>query len=183
VAHNAAFDLGFLVRLGFVPGTVHDTMLLSQLRHGTRHPRGFHGLEQCLQRELGQTITKDEQRTDWSGMLMRCQLDYAAADVRWLVPLYQKLETGIRETGQADVAAIERRCLPGLVWLAGSGIWFDAPAWQKLAADAEEETLRLSQALDATAPRPEQGGALLRRLELGFAGSGQSRVESRGHQR
>jgi ribonuclease D len=31
VLHNAAFDLAFLSRLGFTPGTVHDTMLLAQL--------------------------------------------------------------------------------------------------------------------------------------------------------
>ena len=31
IAHHAAFDLAFLSRLGFVPGVVHDTMLMAQL--------------------------------------------------------------------------------------------------------------------------------------------------------
>jgi len=33
VAHNALFDLGFLSSLGFEPGKVADTMILSQLLH------------------------------------------------------------------------------------------------------------------------------------------------------
>ena len=33
VAHNALFDLGFLSPLGFEPGKVADTMILSQLLH------------------------------------------------------------------------------------------------------------------------------------------------------
>ena len=33
VAHNALFDLSFLSSLGFVPGKVADTMILSQLLH------------------------------------------------------------------------------------------------------------------------------------------------------
>src|SRR5262249_25780496 len=34
VLHNAAFDLAFLAQLGFEPGAVKDTMLLSRLLHG-----------------------------------------------------------------------------------------------------------------------------------------------------
>src|SRR5439155_22948171 len=78
VTHNGKFDLQFLARLGFEPNVVHDTMLLSQFLHGTRHPLRFHGLKECAARELGRTLDKDEQLSDWSGTLSGKQLAYAA---------------------------------------------------------------------------------------------------------
>src|SRR5258708_24647759 len=40
IAHNAAFDLGFLARLGFAPShRIHDTLLMARLlAAGTRQP-------------------------------------------------------------------------------------------------------------------------------------------------
>jgi DNA polymerase-1 len=158
VAHNAAFDMAMLAALGFTPGRAVCTMVLSQLVHGTRRPRGFHNLAQCLQRELGYTLDKDKQRSDWSGELSRDQLDYAARDAAVLVPLYERLTQQVKETGQQKIAELESRCLPAMVWLAHSGVALAADAWKALAADAEQESTRLAQELDAAAPRPEQGG-------------------------
>src|SRR5262245_36320123 len=75
VGHNLQFDLTFLARLGFEPGAVHDTMLLSQLLHGPRKGRGFHSLAQTAERELGQVLSKELQRSDWSGTLSEAQLE------------------------------------------------------------------------------------------------------------
>src|SRR5262249_14488548 len=79
VAHNAAFDLAFLARLGFTPGnTVHDTMVLSQLLYaGDRQAR--HKLGDCAERELGRALDKGQQKGDWSSPLTAAQLAYAAA--------------------------------------------------------------------------------------------------------
>jgi ribonuclease D len=74
VAHNAAFDLGFLTALGFKPGEVIDTMIDSQLLYGLGLAKGFHGLAACARRELGRELTKDLQRSDWSGSLTAEQL-------------------------------------------------------------------------------------------------------------
>src|SRR5262249_51005993 len=59
VTHNGAFDLGFLARLGFAPGVVHDTMILSQLLLAGTNDK--HKLPLCVQRELGEALDKDEQ--------------------------------------------------------------------------------------------------------------------------
>src|SRR5207302_1216251 len=67
VAHNAVFDLAFLGPLGYEPGVVLDTMLLSQLLHGLRQKKGFHGLAEAAGRELGAALDKAEQAGDWSG--------------------------------------------------------------------------------------------------------------------
>src|SRR5262249_43221782 len=129
VGHNLAFDLTFLARLGFEPGTAHDTMLVSQLVHGTRKPKGFHTLAPVAERELGEWLPKEMQRSDWSGRLSGRQLDYAARDVLVLLPLLAALLKKIKETGQGPVAEIERRCLPAMAWLAGAGVPFDRTAW------------------------------------------------------
>jgi DNA polymerase-1 len=159
VAHNAVFDLAFLGPLGFEPGVVHDPMLLSQLLHGLRHKKGFHGLAEAAERELGATLDKAEQKGDWSGDLTWAQLDYAARDAAVLVPLYRALAARVQETGQERVAEIERRCLPAIVWLSRSGAPFDPAAWNSLAAEAASEASRLADRLDAEAP-PEDGRLL-----------------------
>ena len=84
VCHNAAFDLGFLGRLGFVPARVHDTLLLSNVLYSGARTRGVaplrHGLKDCCRRELGIELAKDLQASDWSGPLTHDQLAYAASD-------------------------------------------------------------------------------------------------------
>jgi DNA polymerase-1 len=152
LGHNLGFDLRFLAGLGFEPGAVADTMLLSQLLHGTRKARGFHTLQETAAREIGRTLDKSLQGSDWSAELSREQLDYAAEDVAVLGPLYDDLTVKIAAAGMARVAAIEQRCLPAMVWLAGAGVSFDRSAWLALTDQAERDVEELSQRLDAQAP-------------------------------
>jgi DNA polymerase-1 len=150
--HNALFDLQFLRRLGFEPGAVADTFLLSRLLHGCRRARRFHSLAECAARELGRRIDKAEQKSDWSGALAAGQLVYASLDAAVLLPLYEALDTKVREAGLAQAAEIEKRCLPAVVWLSASGIGFDADGWHQLANDAAVRTESLARELDAAAP-------------------------------
>ncbi len=157
VTHNGYFDLAFLRQLGFEPGAVYDTMLLSRLLYGTRHPRGFHSLEACVRRELGKAIDKDEQKSDWSrAVLTPEQLAYAATDAAVLGPLCRALRVKIKGAKLEQAAAIESRCLPPVVWMACSGVAFDAVRWQVMAQQAKAEAERLAAAMDALAPgKPE----------------------------
>ena len=155
LGHNLLFDLQFLAALGCEPGgAVHDTMLLSQLLDGTRRPKGYHRLAECAKRHLGRTLDKTEQSGDWSGSLTDAQLDYAAADVIVLGPLFDRLSELVAQSGQEKVARIEARCLPAVVWLARSGAPFDAKAWEELAGVTEREAKELAAQLDLQAPRP-----------------------------
>ncbi len=160
VAHNAVFDLGFLAALGFSPGAAHCTMLMSQLLHGTRRPKGFHGLQQTAERELGRLLDKTEQRSDWSGDLTPEQLSYAAADAAILPPLYSALADKIRAAGLTRVAEIERRALPAVAWLCQSGTPVDCEAWAALAAEAKHQAEALAAKLGAAA-LPMAGSLLL----------------------
>jgi DNA polymerase-1 len=160
VAHHAEFDLQFLATRCFAPGVVHDTMLLSQLLHGTHRPKRFHSLEQVAHRETGWLLNKKEQTSDWTGSLSTDQLRYAAHDAAVLVPLFRQLDAKVRQSGQSEVADIERRCLPAVAWLAQSGVPFDREAWEAIALEAGAEAERLADRLDADAP--EVDGRLLR---------------------
>jgi DNA polymerase I-like protein with 3'-5' exonuclease and polymerase domains len=162
IIHNASFDLGFLGRLGFVPGRVHDTLLLSNVLYAGGHTRGVaplkHGLKDCCRRELGIEMSKDLQASDWSKALTEDQLAYAATDATVLVPLYQALTEKLKAAGLAEAATIESAAVPCLAWLSASGVPFDAARWQTIARTAGEEAGRAKAALDAAAP--ERPGTL-----------------------
>jgi hypothetical protein len=117
VAHNALFDLGFLSSLGFVPGKVADTMILSQLLHAgakvepLRRGQTSHSLDSVVKRELGLELDKTQQRGDWGGTLTPEMIEYAARDVEVLLPLHEVLKAKIEEAGLTYVAEIEHRTL------------------------------------------------------------------------
>src|SRR5262249_31445667 len=148
-----------LTRMGFVSGRVADTMLLAQLLSaGTRPAKGFHGLAQTVERELGIPLDKEEQKSDWGGALTEEQLRYAARDAAVLLPLHAALMAKINAASMTAVADLEHRCLPGLVWLSLAGVGFDRPAWEALAAQAEQEAAAAGEQLAALAPPfPEDG--------------------------
>ena len=159
VAHNAVFDLQFLAGLGFAPVAAHCTMEMSRLLHGTRRPKGFHGLQQTAERELGRLLDKTEQRSDWSADLTPEQLAYAAADAAVLPPLFADLTAKLKAAGLSRVADIEARCLPAVAWLCRSGVALDCSAWAVLAAEAKQQAEALAAKLAEAAP-PREGSLL-----------------------
>jgi DNA polymerase-1 len=153
VIHNAAFDLGFLWALGFVPSApITCTMILSRLLYGTRHPEGFHGLDQVVKRELDLDLSKQQQKSDWSGRLSREQLQYAVRDAYILHPLHTALRKKISEAGLDATAEAESRCLPAMAWLSSSGVGFDRSAWETLAKDAQQRQAELAERMSGIAP-------------------------------
>ncbi|MFL5341871.1 MAG: DNA polymerase, partial [Gemmataceae bacterium] len=157
LGHNLAFDLGFLARLGFAPGEVRDTMLMSQVLYSGERVQG-HKLADCTFRELSLTLKKDEQKGDWSKSLSTEQIEYAATDAEVLLPLFTALNAKLAAAELREAADVEHRALPGLVWLGGSGVGFDGQRWDGLAADAQAESVALAGELDALAARPDRPG-------------------------
>src|SRR5262249_14866669 len=76
---------------------------------------------------------------------------YAALDAAVLAPLYQALTAKVKAAGLGQTAEIERRCLPGLAWLASGGVYFDRERWEQLATSAQADVERLRNELDAVA--------------------------------
>jgi DNA polymerase-1 len=152
--HNAAFDLRFLGHLGFVPGPVHDSLLMARLL--TAGALEDCSLKECVRREFGLDVDKSHQRGDWSGRLSPEMLAYAARDAELHRRLYHALLPKIKKAGLDRVLQIEERALPSFLWLWSAGAPIDPEAWRALAAEAEREAESLAQRLDEGAP-PRSG--------------------------
>jgi DNA polymerase-1 len=150
--HNAAFDLAFLSRLGFVPGVVHDTLLMARALAAGGPDFHHCSLKDCARRELALDLDKGHQKADWSGELDAPMLAYAARDALTHRRLYEALLPKVEKAGLADVIRIEERALPAFVWLGLAGAPFDRAAWQALAGEARREANDLAWRLDEAAP-------------------------------
>src|SRR5215204_2515413 len=165
VAHNALFDLGFLSPLGFVPGKVADTMILSQLLHAgakvepLKRGQTSHSLDSVAKRELGLELDKTHQSSDWGSTLTPEMSEYAARDVEVLLPLYDVLIAKIGEAGLTYAAEIEHRALPGVVWMSSAGVSVDEDGWREHARKTEAEAARLKDELKVLAPEHSDGKA------------------------
>jgi DNA polymerase-1 len=154
VLHHAKFDLHMLAAAGLpLPaGTrLFDTQLAAQLL-GAGSSDGM--LNHCslaavVARLLGETVDKQEQRSDWAGPLSDAQLRYAARDAAILLPLMKRLEAELAIADLRRVAALEMRAVPAVVWLEQTGAPFDADAWAALSDGAMAEQFRLEQELTA----------------------------------
>jgi ribonuclease D len=96
VLHGADFDVRTLHRdFGFRLGRLFDTMIAAQVLQLPEL-----GLAALLRRRFGIELRKGEQRSDWGRRpLTAAQLGYAAADVRFLLPLHRELDSALREKG------------------------------------------------------------------------------------
>jgi DNA polymerase-1 len=156
VGHNLKFDYRMLLAAGLrLPADLgrrtSDTMLASMLL-GAGLDGQRHRLADLAQRYLGVELDKTEQVSDWSGDLTDEQLAYAARDAAMLLPLRDRLRAELERAALNEVAGIEHRALPALVWLEQTGAPFDQAAWLRLAEIAEERRRRLEGDLDALAP-------------------------------
>lgn len=123
VFHSARQDLEVLnEHLGAVPGPVWDTQVAAAM---LGYPDQV-GYTQLTGAELGVTLPKDHARTDWSRRpLSDDQLNYAAADVLWLLPLAERLEAELARLGRLEWAAAESAalCDPALYAFDAAGAW------------------------------------------------------------
>jgi ribonuclease D len=114
VFHAAEYDIYVLKRdCGFEFANLFDTMVSAQL---LGYPAI--GLAALIERHFQAKLPKDEQRSDWSVRpLSESQLEYAAADVKYLIRLAEKLERDLRrrrrlEWAEEEFASVARRAWP-----------------------------------------------------------------------
>jgi len=163
--HNALFDIPRLYRkFGVLLNqNVHDTILASRVARAGEWERNkdkvlqkSHGLDECLQRELGIQIPKDR-KLKWGGPLQEEHLQYAADDVAHLKELYTALKEVLREHGVVErYEAISSR-LPDFIAAAVRGVPLDTGTLQPALDALEREKADLESRLNELAPDHPEG--------------------------
>ena len=99
------FDLRFMnYRWNVSPTNVVCTRIAAKLVDRA-HERSY-SLKDILQQYLGVSISKAEQTSNWlRETLTESQIKYAAADVQYLVPLFETLEAHLRTLQLDDLAS------------------------------------------------------------------------------
>jgi ribonuclease D len=93
VIHNARFERRVLAAVGLEIQSVFDSLEVSRRVRG-REVLGGHGLAMVCERELGATLDKGEQTSNWSRRPLDArQLHYAALDAEVLIRLYEALRS------------------------------------------------------------------------------------------
>ncbi len=151
IGHNLGFDLGFLMRLGFVPGRVADTMLASQIVHAGDITKR-HGLKDVAARVLNVTLDKENQKAKWGKTLTPEMLRYAARDAEIVVALWAKLKAEATAANLGRVLDIEMAALTAVAWASLKGVGHDRQAWEQLTVEAETHRDQVREQLDALAP-------------------------------
>ena len=113
VFHAAEYDLYVLHRhSGIAVKNIFDTMVSAQL---LGYPAV--GLGALVESHFQVKLLKDQQRTDWSRRPLRpAQIDYAGADVKYLIEISRNLEKELRQKRRLAWAEEEFRSLEARVW-------------------------------------------------------------------
>jgi ribonuclease D len=113
VFHAADYDLYVLRRYDDMRvENIFDTMISAQL---LGYPAV--GLAALVEEHFEVRLSKDQQRTDWSRRPLRsAQIEYAASDVRYLIPLASKLERELKAGKRIEWAQEEFRMLQEKEW-------------------------------------------------------------------
>lgn len=103
IYHFGRFDLAAIQHyLGVMAGPVFCTKIASKL---TRTYTDRHGLKNLVEELLGESISKQQQSSDWGGpVLSDPQRDYAASDVRYLHRLRDELTVRLEREGRTAIA-------------------------------------------------------------------------------
>lgn len=101
--HFARFDLAAIEHyLGVLAAPVFCTKIASKL---VRTYTDRHGLKSLVEELLGQSISKQQQSSDWGGpVINEAQRDYAASDVRYLHALRDELVIRLEREGRMELA-------------------------------------------------------------------------------
>lgn len=103
IYHFARFDLAAIQHyLGVMAGPVFCTKIASRL---TRTYTDRHGLKNLVEELLGESLSKQQQSSDWGGpVLSEAQREYAASDVRYLHRLQAELMLRLEREGRVQLA-------------------------------------------------------------------------------
>ena len=178
LAHNAVFDLAWLQAYNWEPaGTVRCTMLMHRLVTNGKKSKFGNKLSEVCERWLGIKVDKTEQRSDWSGVLTRSQLEYAAEDACVLLQLDAILLVEIKRLRLETALGIECKALYALAQMQRVGVPWSREGLEKARNNYQYDIekakvdflLQLDEALPEgdKLPRDEDGSFNLRAKKSG----------------
>lgn len=161
VLHNAKFDFAFIRQhLGATIFRPWCTMLADQLLTSNNYTRG---LATVAQEYAGLSISKDEQRSDWSGELSKRQLEYAARDAACLLAVYEPMREKLIRYNLRRAAILEFDCVEAITEIELAGMPVDRPALEALADQLDRSraaaAANLVEAFAPVVPQPSLFGA------------------------
>ncbi len=109
--HFARFDVAVLKHhLGAITNPVFCTKIASKL---VRTYTDRHSLKDLVKETLGKELDKSDQTSDWAkDDLTDSQLEYAANDVRVLIPIYERMKSILEREERLELALRVCQCLP-----------------------------------------------------------------------
>lgn len=138
-----------------VPGPIFDTQIAAALL-GSPAQVGYATL---IAERLGHSLPKAHTRADWSRRPLPAeQLEYAADDVRYLVPLYLDLQTALSERGRMEWQNDEAREMedPTLYRVEPADAWRRLKGLERLRPDQRATIKLIAQWREARAMRKDK---------------------------
>lgn len=130
VMHNACFDVGFLIRAGFFPKSVRDTMLASMIYYNGLPMR--HSFGACMMRELELDYDKSEQKNIHKVKLSSdVAIQYCFNDVDQLLRLHDDLLANLAVWGALDSYYLHCRHIVALAYMEQCGLPISSKKWRK----------------------------------------------------
>jgi DNA polymerase I-like protein with 3'-5' exonuclease and polymerase domains len=153
VAHNAKFDYK-MFKYHFpsiVLPKLFDTMIASRIIYnGYKHVK--HSLEYLTDKLLNIKLSKDIRLSfvgyDLSKKFTFRQIEYAADDVRVLLPLKEQLDLRINKFNYNKLIELENSVMPVLADMEVYGMSIDKVKWENNASKNKEELLPIITAID-----------------------------------
>lgn len=155
LAQNAKFDYGMLKALaGIEMVNIFDTMLAERVLTCGLTKLGDLSLAALARKYLGIELAKEVRESFISGHLRdfsKKQLDYAAADVLVLFPIYEAQRASLKKEGLEKIASLEFNLVPVVSEMELRGFLIDVAKWRKVITDyrqrAEEIDKRIQEEL------------------------------------
>lgn len=137
VCHNGKFDYKMIKgSFGIDTELMRDTYFAEKVINNGRKLSGF-GLDDLVKHYLDIDLPKDVRATFGRGFVpegdfTKDQIEYAAADVRHLIPLLEKQAAHLHRDKVADTWILECNALPCFADMEFAGMYLDKEGWTKL---------------------------------------------------
>ena len=148
VLQNAKFDLKFLQQAGLpIAGKLFDTMIAAQLLDAGVRSHGYN-LAELVKVYLGEELSKEQQRSDWSHpSLSSEQLEYAARDAAILLRLREVMKPKLTGARLVETAKLEFDCLGAIAQMEVNGMLLDLSRWASLRQELKQKRDQMAGAL------------------------------------